>query len=259
MRVGLLIICLGALAACAPQVPNSGADYFDNSEDARRAREIALAGSGSTQPLAVPAGQISQETTGEPLSATALPAPTAVQTTPSTTLTATSANAGDIAAETQAALEATRRNSGEAPLQASAANPAPPLLDNPGISDEQDFGAVSSRETIQSDAERIARNTQQYEQVAPTAVPDRPSSAQPNIVSYALSTSHPRGTRLHTRTGINLAARAQRACAGYASADQAQIDFLAKGGPERDRLGLDPDGDGYACQWNPAPFRRVAN
>ena len=36
---------------------------------------------------------------------------------------------------------------------------------------------------------------------------------------------------------------------------RAQIDFLAKGGPERDRLGVDPDGDGYACAWNPAPFR----
>jgi hypothetical protein len=74
-------------------------------------------------------------------------------------------------------------------------------------------------------------------------------------VNYALQTTHARGTRLYTRTGINLAARAQRVCAGYASADQAQIDFLAKGGPERDRLGVDPDGDGFACAWNPAPFR----
>ena len=52
-----------------------------------------------------------------------------------------------------------------------------------------------------------------------------------------------------------LAGRAQRACGHYPSPDQAQIDFLASGGPERDKLGLDPDGDGYACAWNPAPFR----
>lgn len=253
MRVVPLIVVLGALCACAPQVPDSGQDYFDNSEDARRARDIALAGT-PPPPIAVPAGQISQETTGEPL--TALPPPAPVQTTPGTTL---AANSGDIAADTQAALDATRQNSGEPPVQASATNDAPPILNNPGISDEQDFQAVSNRETIQSDANRIARNSEQFEQVAPTAVPNRPPSATPNIVSYALSTSHARGTRIHTRSGINLAARAQRACAAYASSDQAQIDFLAKGGPERDRLGLDPDGDGYACQWNPAPFRTVTN
>ena len=41
------------------------------------------------------------------------------------------------------------------------------------------------------------------------------------------------------------------------SPDQAQIDFLSKGGPERDRLSLDPDGDGYACGWDPRPFRKA--
>jgi hypothetical protein len=30
---------------------------------------------------------------------------------------------------------------------------------------------------------------------------------------------------------------------------------LSNGGPERDRLGLDPDGDGFACYWDPTPFR----
>ena len=47
----------------------------------------------------------------------------------------------------------------------------------------------------------------------------------------------------------------ERACAKYSSSDLAQSDFLAQGGPRRDRLGLDPDGDGFACAWNPQPFR----
>ena len=250
MRGTSFVILFAALAACAPAVPNSGADYFDNTEDARRARDIALNG-GPTPPSAVP-------------SATVLPGPSPqsqqilppVQTTPANVATASS---DDIAADTQAALDATLQDSGQAPVQASPANPAPPLQNNPTISDEQDFAAVSNRESIQSDAARIARNSQEYQQIDPTALPNRPSSAQPNIVAYALSTSHPRGTRLHSRSGINLAARAQRACAGYASADLAQIAFLERGGPERDRLGLDPDGDGYACQWNPAPFRQASN
>lgn len=253
MRVVSAILLVGVLTACAPQVPDSSPDFFDNSADARAAREAALLGSGNTT-LAVPAGQISPESTGAPLSATTLPAATPVQTTPSSTL---AANSGDIALDTQAALDATRPANAAAPVETASLEP--PSLNNPGISDEQDFEAVSNRESIASDAQRIARNSEQYQQVAPTAVPNRPSSSQPNIVAYALSTSHPRGTRLYTRTGINQAARAQRACAGYPSPDQAQIDFLSRGGPERDRLGLDPDGDGYACQWNPAPFRRAAS
>ena len=34
---------------------------------------------------------------------------------------------------------------------------------------------------------------------------------------------------------------------------------LERGGPQRDRLGVDPDGDGFACSWNPTPFRAVQN
>ena len=53
------------------------------------------------------------------------------------------------------------------------------------------------------------------------------------------------------------AEKAIRACAAYSSPDRAQEDFLASGGPERDRKSLDPDGDGFACAWDPAPFRAV--
>jgi hypothetical protein len=43
------------------------------------------------------------------------------------------------------------------------------------------------------------------------------------------------------------------------SDDLAQEAFLSEGGPERDRLGVDPDGDGFACRWDPTPFRRAAS
>ncbi len=49
----------------------------------------------------------------------------------------------------------------------------------------------------------------------------------------------------------------ERNCAKYGSPDLAQMAFLSKGGPKRDRMGLDPDGDGYACSWDPAPFRQA--
>ena len=41
-------------------------------------------------------------------------------------------------------------------------------------------------------------------------------------------------------------------CAAYRTPIAAQRAFIAEGGPERDRLGLDPDGDGYACSYRPA-------
>jgi len=122
------------------------------------------------------------------------------------------------------------------------------------ISDEQDFEAVSARETIESDAERIARNRAEYVTVQPGELPTRPGDTGPNIVEFALATTHAPGVQLYKRSGIGLRDQ-NAACAKYASPDKAQQDFLSRGGPERDRLGVDPDGDGFACSWDPRPFR----
>lgn len=127
------------------------------------------------------------------------------------------------------------------------------LAGNTGISDEQDFSAVAARETIESDAERIARNRSEYVVVQPTDLPQRPGDTGPNVVEFALATTHAPGVQLYPRRGALRSADA--ACAKYGSSDQAQQDFLAKGGPERDRMGVDPDGDGFACSWDPRPFR----
>lgn len=40
-------------------------------------------------------------------------------------------------------------------------------------------------------------------------------------------------------------------CTEYATAQAAQTEFILRGGPERDPLGLDPDGDGNACGYRP--------
>ena len=127
-------------------------------------------------------------------------------------------------------------------------------FNNPGISDEQNFDAVSSRESIESDAARLAQNRQSYVLITPTALPKRPADGRPNIVAYALATNNPVGAQLYER-GATSENRYQRACWQFASPDLAQEEFLARGGPERDRLGVDPDGDGFACFWDPTPFR----
>lgn len=125
------------------------------------------------------------------------------------------------------------------------------------ISDEQDFQAVAERETIESDAERLAEVRSQYEVVTPTAVPEREGGGGSPIVEYALATSNPVGHPIFRRSGFLAERRFTRNCAEYTSPDMAQEDFLRRGGPERDPKGLDPDGDGYACWWDPTPFRQA--
>ena len=51
--------------------------------------------------------------------------------------------------------------------------------------------------------------------------------------------------------------KAEKNCRVYTSADEAQTDFLKMGGPQKDKRGIDPDGDGYACGWSPAVYRSL--
>ncbi|PWK61155.1 hypothetical protein [Roseicyclus mahoneyensis] len=162
-----------------------------------------------------------------------------------------------VAAAAIAALDASPRPTASAPQVALASAPPPESVANPGISDEQEFDAVAGRETIESDAARLARMQAERVVIAPTAIPERPEGLGPNIIDYALATSHPVGERRYNRRPIS-EERHQRACIAFRSADLAQEWFLQNGGPGRDRQGLDPDGDGYACGWNPGMFRSAA-
>ena len=123
------------------------------------------------------------------------------------------------------------------------------------LSDENDFEAVSSRHTIESDAERIAKNRSRYVRIGPTELPVRPGTNIPNIVAYALQTNNPLKTQLYKRGPFASEKRALVNCNAYSSPGKAQEVFLSKGGPKWDRYGLDPDGDGFACSWDPTPFR----
>lgn len=124
-----------------------------------------------------------------------------------------------------------------------------------GVSDEQDFEAVAARETIESDKARLEKNRAQYQIDQPGALPQR-DGVGPSIVEYALATQHPRGVKLFQRSPLRFK-KIEVACAPYANDDLAQEAFLAAGGPNRDRMGMDPDGDGYACGWDPAAYRAV--
>jgi hypothetical protein len=216
MRIAtVLSIMAFTLAACSPPVPDSGAG----------ANDTALSSTGaSVLPPTTPVAAASLDESSESL-----------------------------AAETAAVLGLEGAPATGEPLSAMApdAATAAPV----GLSDEQSFEAVSERESIESDAARIDANREQYTVIQPTELPPRPDGSGPSIVSYALATTNNPGQPLYRRTGIAAASRYERACARHGSPDRAQEAFLDAGGPERDRYGMDPDGDGFACTWDPRPFR----
>lgn len=243
MRVFLCCAAFLGLVACAPPVPDSGqgVGFGDYSTYQRQQAEREAMLTGTAIP---PAGAVSDEAPGTGRN---LP-----QAQAQSVSVVGQSEAERLAADTAAAL-----NSGEAPVQASPSNPPPEAVNAAGISQENNFDNVSNLRTIESDAQRIAQNRAQYQVIQPEALPSRVGASSPNIVDFALSTTNPRGTSLYRRTGLSGQTRYQRNCAKYASPDRAQEEFLARGGPERDRLGIDPDGDGFACDWDPAPFRKV--
>lgn len=124
------------------------------------------------------------------------------------------------------------------------------------ITNTNDFEAVSEHFSIEDDKERLAKLQEQYKVIEAKPVPAR-AAATPNIVDYALNNLNQKGVKKYRRSPFQSERKHVTNCARYASADKAQEDFLAKGGPDRDPKQLDPDGDGFACSWDPAPFRKA--
>lgn len=240
VRFVLGACAMAALAACQPAAPEDSrfGVGFDQTFDQQKAnRDAALA-----NPLPAAPG-----VTAQPLPAAGSPADTAAQTTAILAQTGQTSDAESLAAAAN--------NSGVAPLQASPSNPPPAVIDNAtGISRENNFDAVSGQRSIESDAARLAANRAQYQVIQPQALPERTETG-PNIVAYALSTTNPVGNRIYKRSRFNADNKFQRSCSQFGGEDQAQMAFLEAGGPKRDRKGMDPDGDGYACNWDPTVFR----
>lgn len=214
------ILSLAALAACDAPVPDSGAGVgFGSYSDYQAQREAELIAQGEGgTPLA--GGLDSRAISGE-----------------------------NVAGAPQDTDQ----------LIADAAAAIPSSVQNEvGISSENDFDAVADQRSIEQDAARVAANREQYQVIEPTALPTRPSGSAATLVEYALSTTNSVGQPIYSRLIPGAIARQTRNCAKYPSPDKAQEDFLAGGGPKRNVKGLDADGDGFACSWDPAPFRLAA-
>ncbi|MCQ0092713.1 hypothetical protein [Roseovarius sp. M141] len=229
-----------ALAACGTSIPENAPDSG------------AGVGLGSYSDY-----EARQAARDAQLSGAALPAPDVVSSQP-----LGGSDADDIVAQTRAALGSDSADlavsSDTSIAQTDPGNPVPQTTNSSGISVENNFDVVSSQRTIEDDAARVAAARQQYQVASVQSLTGRSGDEGPNIVAYALSSKHAPGTQLYKRIGLSKQSKSERNCAGYSGPDLAQIAFLEKGGPERDRLGLDPDGDGFACGWDPRPFRKAA-
>ena len=247
MRSTVMILAALGLAACAPNVPDSGAgvgfqDYNTYNAPPVAAAPAPVAGftpGGALAAIDKAEGKPSVDV-GAPMAA--LPVPPAAQPYVPPVAPAGDRPRGNAPA---GIVETTSEMKGTVPTPGT-------------VSDEQDFDAVSARETIESDKARIERNRAHYQVDQPGALPQRAGDTGPNIVEFALSTSHPKGTQMYKRSSLSLT-KPGAACNKYPSPDLAQQAFLEAGGPEKDRKGLDPDGDGYACAWDPTPFRAAMN
>ncbi len=124
------------------------------------------------------------------------------------------------------------------------------------VSDEQDFASVVQRESIESDIQRIKENEDKLVIYDPIEHPEK--AGHKDVVSFALNTKHTPGTVLFRRNTVffNRDKYLER-CDTYVDSEAAQQAFLDAGGPEEDELNLDPDGDGFACSWNPEKYRLI--
>lgn len=263
----MVMIPVLALAACGgPEIPESGAQAgvgFGDYQSYLKQREAALTNGGAAP---APMGTATVANAGAAIGAEAVATTSLGSTSPSAPLPASilAAVPGGPMGQTPAPVQPVGQPLG-APLttsstlgtvsNSSAAPMAPPpVTHSAGISDENSFDAVAGRETIASDKERLAQMRANYQQVTPTALPSRSGDAGINLASYALSANNTLGQSVYARGGMHLTS-SERACGKFASPDLAQRAFLQAGGPQKDSKNLDPDGDGFACSWDPRPFQ----
>ena len=235
MRALYLVPLAFALVACGPKIPESGVGDYNSYV---KGATVAPSGTASDSFSAdAAAAAIDSAGSGSPSTA-----PLSATTTTTT---------GD------AALFDPNRPRGNAPSTIAAdSGEMTQQYATAGLSDEQSFKAVTERTSIEGDKERIAANRAQYVTIEPTDVPQRPDNTGPDIVKYALATTNPVGAQLYDRPSFYLV-NVKTACQKFTSPDFAQQAFLGKGGPQKDPKGLDPDGDGFACAWDPTPFRNA--
>lgn len=258
MRFPLVLITVGLVSACSSNAPYSNvidtagsgvgfsdyAQYMRAQEELSRIRRAEAAAARAVPRQAAGAAPVGFQPQGFGSAQTQMP-----QQAPIGEPVAAVPRQGQPQSQLAAQTPATQ---GFSTGQTVASIPATPPQAEQGVSTQsyqaQPFGTPTQNRVVRRDV---------VPQVRVTAA-EAPAASGPNLFMYALSTQHNVGEERYSRRNPLRWRRWEAACAQYPHQDLAQEAFLAAGGPERDSNHMDPDGDGYACWWDPAPFRKAA-
>lgn len=170
--------------------------------------------------------------------------------------TASASSAGGTAMDFTSTIETALAEPAPAHMGAVTACPGCPPV-NPGGTPLDDDNLNLTLYTIEQQKVDARLAQQQLDAARAKLVVDQPGPvpqgvAGVNIALYAQQSRNAVGERVYARRGGG-----GGACGRYPNSDAAQRAFLGAGGPASDPLGLDSDGDGFACKWNPAPYRQL--
>ena len=76
-----------------------------------------------------------------------------------------------------------------------------------------------------------------------------------NLAVFARSVSNKVGEKIYYRNFLST--ENNSSCKKFSNKNAAQIFFLENGGPKNDFYNVDPDGDGFACKWDPEIYRKI--
>ncbi len=219
-KLGFLVLAGLALAACQQE---AGGDPM-------------FPPIGGARPMAMPDA-------GMPLNIT----PDIAATASSTTALSTAVNEALASNDSQQAADTV-----------AVTSPAPStgdgLASDSGVLVLAEQSQEEQRRLREADAAALATAAAQRVVIQPGEMPDVVAGV--NIITYARETTNAVGQRLYRRPSIRRTISSSQ-CRKFSSADDAQRNFLANGGPQDDPLNLDPDGDGFACRWSPEAYRAL--
>ena len=228
----VMVVSALALSGCGgPAVPESGATGgvgFGDYQTYLKQREAALNG-GAPMPASQPVSQTTVANAGAAIGAEPIAATSLGSVSPSAPLPA-----GILAAVPGGTNEPYGAASAGAPLATST------------MLEQTNTASYSGAPT----AAAVPQNVANYQSAAPA----HSVNTGPNLASYALAATNSVGQSVYQRGSSN-AKSSERACNKFTSSDLAQTAFLTAGGPQKDSKNLDPDGDGFACAWDPRPFQ----
>lgn len=231
----LILLPLLALAGCSGENQGWNPNYRAEATpygDYLRAREMALTGRAAEPPRVIPMARPFKAPTPAEIAG-----PSPVQILERDT-TRTVHAAGIRPARTLGALD----RSGAPAVDAHGARPTAVTAPSTGV---VVAAPVATRQVTAPSPALTAPGAPVV--VTATALP--PAGADP-LAAYATASRHAPGTARFARSGGS-----GGDCARFATPAEAQRAFLSAGGPDRDPLGLDRDGDGYVCGWTPGSHR----